>query len=77
MAARSAAVRRIRYKQAARILEQVGEGEVIVVIQAQTRCNISRSGLGHFKRRQNVGRELVDNITGVRQIMQNVIRYQI
>src|SRR6185437_15922870 len=58
-------------------LEQISERQIIVVVQTQTGRDIFRPGLRCFECRENIGRELVHNITRIAQVAANAVGHEI
>src|SRR5947209_4567231 len=58
-------------------LEQISERQIIVVVQSRAGTDVSGAVLGYLKRRQNVRRELIDQVASVNQIAPGSVRRQI
>src|SRR3569833_135036 len=58
-------------------LEQISERQIIVVVPAQTGRDVIRPGLRCFESRENVGRELVHNVTRIAQVAANAVGHEV
>src|SRR3569623_1815422 len=58
-------------------LEQISERQIIVVVPAQTGRDVIRPGLRCFESRENVGCELVHNVTRIAQAAANAVGHEI
>src|SRR6185312_2495421 len=58
-------------------LEKISKREVIVVVPPETGGDVIRPGLRCFERRENIGRELVHNITGITEIAADTVGHQV
>src|SRR6185503_21172475 len=58
-------------------LEQISERQIIVVVPAQPGRDVVGPGLRCFESRENVGRELVHNVTRITQVAADAVGHQV